>query len=261
MAQVVFVSGTGTNIGKTYLVVSLLMQLRARGVVAYGYKPVESGATGDTGPDQQALAAASAVLRSRPPVQDARRGPIAHYAFAAPLSPHRAAMLEGAHVDIAHIVDSIAQLAPRCALLIVELPGGLFSPLTTDVCGADLYRMTAQRFMAHGAAAQADGQGAHNCELLLVAPNRLGVLHDVASVRRALGFSLGIATPAQFRVALVDCVESAEPDLSCDTNAADLVACGVNQVIVIPRLAVEKLATCTQVEALASALLGDTPPG
>ncbi len=48
----IFITGTGTDVGKTYVTGLLLRALRARGVNALSVKPVQTGCTpGDVAPD------------------------------------------------------------------------------------------------------------------------------------------------------------------------------------------------------------------
>ena len=54
----VVVTGTGTEIGKTWVTAAALRALRARGIDAHGRKPVQSFAPGDPTTDATELAAA-----------------------------------------------------------------------------------------------------------------------------------------------------------------------------------------------------------
>jgi dethiobiotin synthetase len=120
------------------------------------------------------------------------------YAFGPPISPHLAARRDGVVVDIAKIATEVAELRAEVEGLLVELAGGLFSPLSRETVNLDLAK-----------ALQATA-------IVLVAPDRIGVLHDVgATVRaaKASGLSLqGIALSAP-----------AISDASTGMNAAELV--------------------------------------
>lgn len=140
-------TGTGTGVGKTTVSATIL---RAR-IGSRGYKPVETG--GDE--DGRALAAASG----------ADAGPT--LVLRAPLAPNVAARLEGATVDPAALLAEARRRATQTDLLVVETPGGLFSPMTDSSSNADwLTELAPDR-------------------VILVATNRLGVLHDVEACRRA----------------------------------------------------------------------------
>ncbi len=150
------VTGTGTGVGKTYVTRSLLHALRSRHPRSLALKPIESG--------YQALSSDAASLTLEPPIIEPR------YALSAALSPHRAADLAKTSIDLGEVVGWIDDLerARQLSLTLIETAGGLFTPLTPRETNLDLVRAL------------------EPCTWLLVAPNRLGVLHDVqASVRAA----------------------------------------------------------------------------
>jgi dethiobiotin synthetase len=89
------------------------------------------------------------------------------YFFADPISPHLAARLSGQRIEVDPIVAAIRPLLDPTDLVVVELAGGLFTPLGDDLVNADL-----------ALALRPD-------RVLLVAPDRLGVLHDVIATLRA----------------------------------------------------------------------------
>jgi dethiobiotin synthetase len=89
------------------------------------------------------------------------------YTLPEPISPHLAARRAGAAFDVPRILEQIGSLAPLVDLLLVELPGGAFSPFTDQLLAADVARAIP------------------GARCLLVAPDRLGVLHDVAACTRA----------------------------------------------------------------------------
>jgi dethiobiotin synthetase len=181
-------TGTGTDVGKTHVASALL---RAWGTTrkVFGYKPVESGVgPSGKGDDARRLTEVSTFHVKRS---------LFGYAFSPPISPHLAARREGVLVDIAKIATQVAALRAEVEGLVVELAGGLFSPLSRETVNLDLAK-----------ALQATA-------VLLVAPDRIGVLHDVgATVRaaKAAGLSLqGIALSAP-----------AVTDASTGTNATEL---------------------------------------
>lgn len=150
--MIVAVTGTGTGVGKTTVAVALVRALAVRGVRVGAFKPVETG--GDE--DGRALAAASGA--------DAGPG----VTLRTPVAPNVAARIEGVALDAEGLRREAAARAERVQVLVVEPPGGLYSPLTDELTAADWLRMLRPD------------------RLLLVAPNRLGVLHDVEACRRAL---------------------------------------------------------------------------
>lgn len=167
--MILSVMGTGTGVGKTHVAVALLLHLRARGLAAAGYKPMESGVTGERGEDELALAAAAPAAAA--PLR-----------WRAALAPPMAARLEGQAVPSAALVDALIAAAEAHPVLVLELAGGWFSPFDDDVDNAEWLAALPAALRAR-------------LRTLLVAPDRLGVLHDVSAALRA-GAALGLPTTA-----------------------------------------------------------------
>ena len=115
-----FVTGTDTNIGKTFVSGLLCKHFNA----AY-FKPIQSGtATGDDDcKTVQELAELPTTKIFRP-----------IYSYQAPLSPHRAAMLENQVIDFDKLTLPSEHLSP----LIVEGAGGIFVPINDKYLMIDL---------------------------------------------------------------------------------------------------------------------------
>ncbi len=113
------VTGTDTGIGKTVFAAAL-----ARALDAAYWKPIQSGLDGETDTET------AARLSGLPP---GRFLPEA-YRLTAPLSPHRAAELDG-------VVIEPARLRPPeiDRPLVIEGAGGLLVPLTPDVLLIDVF--------------------------------------------------------------------------------------------------------------------------
>jgi dethiobiotin synthetase len=154
MAPLVIITGTGTDVGKTHVACALLRAWGTRSLVV-GFKPVETG-VGPGPRDAERLASAS-TFHVKPQTQT----------FDAPLAPPLAAQLEGREVDVPLILRTAATLREGAGGVVIELAGGLFSPLATDTLNADIVRQL------------------RPTTTLLVAPDRLGVLHDLAATTRA----------------------------------------------------------------------------
>jgi dethiobiotin synthetase len=159
VSRLVLFLGTGTSVGKTYVAERVLRALGGQGRGALGYKPVESGVTPGEDTDIARLERAS-TFHVKPPLRS--------QTFSAPVSPHVASRIEGREVDLAEIRREIARgLAAGPELFLLELPGGAFSPLTDDLSGAAFARSLP------------------GVRVILVAMNRLGVLHEVGATTRA----------------------------------------------------------------------------
>ena len=117
----VFVTGTGTGVGKTVVACALIRALRARGIDVGAMKPVETGVGADGPQDAQALRAATGEAD---PLAD-----VCPYAFALPAAPSVAAAREGRSIDVTRLVAGFETLAGRHAYVVVEGAGGLRVPL------------------------------------------------------------------------------------------------------------------------------------
>ena len=110
-----FVTGTDTDVGKTHVTATLARLARAAGRTVAACKPVASGVEpGSPGDDAIALGAA------------AGHPPLGFATFVAPLSPHRAALLEGRALP-ADLMERVAAL--RGDVVLVEGAGGWRVPL------------------------------------------------------------------------------------------------------------------------------------
>lgn len=156
------------------------------------------------------------------------------YGLEAPVSPHLAARLEGVTIDVAEVVRRACDLRRRADVVVVELPGGLFTPLTPRHLNVDLARAL------------------DPTSLLLVAANRLGVLHDALSATRAaaaagLALTAIVLSPAALSPSAVDA--------SLTSNAAELQAFVATDVVDLPRAGVETLALGPELARLVDLVL------
>lgn len=137
-----FVAGTGTDIGKTYVTAALLRALIAEGRTARALKPVVSGF------DEAAPAGSDPAILLEAMGQAATRAAldrIAPWRYRAPLAPDQAARLEGRRIDgqavIAFCETEIA--AQGQGLLFIESAGGIMSPLDEERSMLDLAKALA----------------------------------------------------------------------------------------------------------------------
>ena len=122
-----FVTATGTDIGKTFITAGAIRALCRAGRAVEAAKPVISGfsmetlAASDTG---ALLAAMGRDLNG----QEAER--ISPWRFAAPLSPDMAAKAEGKTIDFAALLaDSRSRITANRDVLLIEGVGGIMVPL------------------------------------------------------------------------------------------------------------------------------------
>jgi len=123
----IFITATGTDVGKTYVAASLIRLFRQMGRTVDAIKPVVSGfdpaaaATSDPGILLEAL--------GLPPTADEIQR-ISPWRFRAPLSPDLAARREGRAIDVDQVIAFCRSAVERRAdLLLIEGVGGVMVPL------------------------------------------------------------------------------------------------------------------------------------
>ena len=156
--------GTGTNVGKTHVTRALALALRTLrpDATVAALKPIESGFA--PGPDSDANRLADAAT----PVSLPQPHPL--FALPDPVSPHLAARRAGLPpIHVGAVVDWLTAwetcMTPQvvsCHLWsLVETAGAVFSPLSPDATNFELAKALDPALW------------------VLVAPDCLGVLHDV----------------------------------------------------------------------------------
>jgi dethiobiotin synthetase len=122
----IFVTSSGTDIGKTYVSAMLVRQLRAKGKSVRALKPVVSGL------DEASFAAsdtAALLAALGEPVAYENAEDISRWRFRAALSPDMAALREGAEIDFAELVNHCKAREALHDPLVIEGVGGLMVPL------------------------------------------------------------------------------------------------------------------------------------
>jgi len=132
-----FVTGTDTDVGKTYVSSIILRELIDAGHTVGVSKPACSGAVMEAGgtrwPDLDQLAEAaglSSVDR------------ICQQKFKAPLAPPVAARLEGQQPNLSAMQENLLAWKSRADIVVVEGVGGLLCPLTNQDSVADFAAWT-----------------------------------------------------------------------------------------------------------------------
>ena len=131
MSPAYFLTGTDTEIGKTFITCALLHHAAQRGLKAAGIKPVAAG-TDDAGVNEDVASIRAASNLALPPKI------VNPYCFKAAIAPHIAASEEGVSIDFAPIAAACDHARQLADLLIVEGVGGFRVPLGVDRDSADL---------------------------------------------------------------------------------------------------------------------------
>jgi dethiobiotin synthetase len=121
----IFVTATGTDVGKTFVTTGLIRHLRAAGRAADAIKPVVSGFNADDPADSDPAILLEALGR---PLTDIDR--ICRWRFAAPLAPAMAAKREGRVIEFNALVDFCRRaVVGHRDIMFIEGVGGIMVPL------------------------------------------------------------------------------------------------------------------------------------
>ncbi len=207
--SILFVTGTGTGVGKTLVTAALCHQLRTAGRNVRALKPVLSGYE----PADMAESDAGILLASLgEPVDEAHVAAITPWRYSAPLSPDMAARREGQSLDLAAIVGFCRARAEGADPLLVEGVGGAMVPLDA--------RHTVMDWMA-----------ALDAPALVVAGTYLGTISHTLTTLEAMA-AHGVAVKA---LVLSESEESPVPP----AETAETIAryAGPLPIVLVPRLA------------------------
>jgi len=131
-AKGIFITGTGTGVGKTHVSALLLRGFSRIGQASTYMKPVETGCERCSG--GKALAGADTLFVLG--FAERKTGIDLHspYRFEPACSPHLAARLENCEIDVSHIVSAYNDLSKETAadIIIVEGAGGLLVPVAEN---------------------------------------------------------------------------------------------------------------------------------
>ena len=127
-SQGIFITGTDTGVGKTFVSAALLSVLRSAGMDAVPMKPVQTGAKQVGGrwrsPDLDFCLALAGFQPGS--VEYARMAP---FCFAKVCSPHLAAAVAGRRISLRRIAACFWTLKACHAMVIVEGAGGVCVPI------------------------------------------------------------------------------------------------------------------------------------
>jgi dethiobiotin synthetase len=201
-----FVVGTDTGVGKTFVAARIVAALARQGLRVGVYKPAASGCR-RVG---RALVSDDAVALWQAAGQPGELRAVCPQRFAAPLAPHLAARDERKEIDTGLLRRGIDYWRRRSEVVVVEGAGGLMSPIAEQLYVADL----AEEF---------------GYPLIVVAPNRIGTINATL-----LTLLVAAARPKPLPIAgvvLNDLLPPGASDPSVQSNRMELAARCVPPVI------------------------------
>jgi len=135
-AQGFFITGTDTEVGKTWFTLALMRAFQDRSLKTGGMKPVASGceetSLGLRNKDALSIQTQSSITNEYAAINP--------FAFKPPIAPHIAAVRAGKEIDINYITSAYDVLARQNDLVIVEGIGGWRVPLNSHQSLVDLVR-------------------------------------------------------------------------------------------------------------------------
>lgn len=149
-----FITATGTNVGKTHTTLKLIELLSQQGYKVGVYKPIETGVT-DRALDASLLLKACQKVNEN--FKDFSPEDITAYTFPLPAAPFCADEKES--IDLKKVIEKHEALSKLCDILLVEGAGGLMVPITKEYMMINLIKEL-------------------NAKTLLVTSSRLGCIND-----------------------------------------------------------------------------------
>ena len=134
MKRGLFVTGTDTGVGKTFVAAGLAAAFRKERVSIGVMKPVETGCRKRRG---QRIPQDGLFLMKMAGSADSIEE-VVPYRLSAPLAPRVAAELEGVEIRLACIERAYRRIASHVSVMLVEGAGGLLVPLTRKLYMVDL---------------------------------------------------------------------------------------------------------------------------
>ena len=129
MGKALFVAGTGTDVGKTYVTGLIVKKLRTAGYRAGYYKAALSGAE----PDEHSVLVPGDVRHVQEAAGIPPGGPAAvSYVYREAVSPHLAARWNDRPIDSDRVRADFARAKDYYELLTMEGSGGIICPLRWD---------------------------------------------------------------------------------------------------------------------------------
>ena len=119
MGKGIFVTGTGTDVGKTYVTGLIIKKIKENGMTPGYFKAAMSG--NEREEDGTLISGISQSVEEMCP-----------YVYEHAYSPHLASRLEGNHVEMAVVLDNYRKVKEKYDYITVEGSGGILCPICFD---------------------------------------------------------------------------------------------------------------------------------
>lgn len=129
-----FITGTDTDVGKTWVTLGLLQAFAVAGYHTAAMKPVACGVVETS----EGLRNEDALLLQQQATLPLGYEEINPYLFHPPIAPHLAAQDAGVRIDLSHIKALYDNVVQRADIVVVEGVGGWLVPLNENETSADM---------------------------------------------------------------------------------------------------------------------------
>ena len=210
-----FVTGTGTEVGKTVVAAVLAHDLRRQGSTVAVFKPAVTGLDDPGETDHALLRRAAGSEQSDDEIAPYRYGP--------PASPHLAAAEADEEIDPERLRSAALDAATSADRLVCEGVGGLLVPLARRLPGA-MRRENAKAYLVRDLATDL------GLPLVIAAASGLGTInHTLLTIEAARAAGLTV-------IAVVLTPWNAQPSAIESSNRETIEALGEVSVEVLPQL-------------------------
>jgi len=214
-AEGFFVTGTGTEVGKTVVAAVLANDLRRQGHSVAVFKPAVTGLDDPGEADHSLLRRAAGSEQSDEEIAPYRYGP--------PASPHLAAAEAKEEIDPELLRSAAHRAASSADALICEGVGGLLVPLAWRLSGA-IHQESAKAYLLRDFAVDLE------LPLVVAAPPGLGTInHTLLTIQAARTKGLNVAA-----VVLTPWPE--QPSAIERSNRETIEGLGEVEVMILPQL-------------------------
>lgn len=154
-----FITGTDTDVGKTFITAGIVKEFRRIGIEAFPVKPVQTGCVNDVAPDLEFCLKTSGIA-----LDNHEKELLCPVRYEPECSPHLAAKLSGSSINIDDITEKLKKLATENEWIAAEGAGGILVPVGSGRTMLDLMISL-------------------NWPVLLVVSNKLGAInHTLLSI-------------------------------------------------------------------------------
>lgn len=124
MSKGIFLTGTGTDVGKTYVSALLIKAMLGTGHNCGYYKAAASGAGSIADSDGGCVSRAAGIAQEEDSLQS--------YLYKTPVSPHLAARMEGNPLTLEKVAADYEKVCCQYDYVVTEGSGGIICPLRWD---------------------------------------------------------------------------------------------------------------------------------